>query len=262
MNKLQILIVIVFLLGLVGCEQSPSNSDATSTESKTIESARSNPTPTDEKSQTSQPQNDSQTKPSPAANNGETKPPESNSPATAPTSQPESMDETTDEATPNPTPTASDDRAKPTQTKYDFKPDEEPIVPIGNFEFQLKQASLKPEIVDPSTQKRFSAKTADRPSSYLFVELNLTNKSDRTAFDLFRYQLDCGEGKLLPNAADAAVAYRNTRNLNVFAEIQPGATGTISDGFLVPDSCLASDAITLKISSAGEGEGEIPLRLK
>lgn len=258
MAKLQQIVIIFCILGLVGCAQSPSSSDATSTESKTIESARAKPTPTDGKPQNSQPQNDSQTKPSPAANTGETKPPESNSPSPTPTSQTESKDE----ATPTPTPTASDDRAKPTKTEYDFQPDEEPIVPIGNFEFQLKQASLKPEIVDPSTQKRFSAKTADRPSSYLFVELDLTNKGDRAAFDLFRYQLDCGEGKPLPNAADAAVAYRNKRNLNVFAEIQPGATGTIADGFLVPESCLASDGMTLKISSVGEGEGEIPIRLK
>lgn len=260
MRKRKQIVIIVCLLGLVGCGQSPSNSDAASTESKTIESDRSNSTPTDGKPQTSPPPNDTPTKPSPAANNGETKPPESNSPSADSTSQPES----TDPKIPTPTPTESDDsdRGKLTKTEYDFKPDEEPIVPIGNFEFQLKQASLKPEIVDPSTQKRFSAKTADRPSSYLFVELDLTNKGDRAAFDLFRYQLDCGEDKPLPNAADAAVAYRKNRNLNVFAEIQPGATGTIADGFLVPESCLASDAITLKISSAGEGEGEIPLRLK
>jgi hypothetical protein len=223
---------------------------STSTQPEAVTSERSKPTENAPKSPTSPSQ------PTPQATTPKAE--VSNSPNPSPTSQPESEDSM------NSSPAAATNQPDRPAIKpeYDFKPEEEPIMPVGNFEFQLKQASLKKELVNPSTQKRYSADTSEKPSYYLFVELDLTNRSDRPAVDLFQYQLDCGDGKPIANAADAAVAYRSHQNLNLFAEIQPGETGTVSDGFLVPESCLNSDRITLNISSTSEGEGKIPVRLK
>lgn len=253
MTKFKTIILFALISGLMSCGRSPSNSDekATSTQPETVTSDRSRPT---ENSQTSPESTGKQTPPS-TPKNAET--PVSNSPNPSPTSPPKSADSTNT----SPADTSKPDRPA-IKPEYNFKPEEEPIVPVGNFEFQLKQASLKKELVDRSTQKSYSTKSAEKPSYYLFVELDLTNRSDRTAFDLFRYQLDCGDGKPIENAADAAVAYRTNQNLNLFAEIQPGETGTVADGFLVPESCLNSDQMTLNISSVGEGEGKIPVRLK
>jgi hypothetical protein len=261
MTKFKTIILWVLMAGLIGCGRSESSVDETSTETqpKIVTSERSKPTENSKSSpespdkQTPQATVKSPDQLTPQSSDQKAETPESNSPTPSPTSPPKSED--------SPTEIRKTDRPL-TQTDYDFKPDEEPIVPVGNFEFQLKQASLKKELIDPSTQKSYSAKSAEKPSYYLFVELDLTNRSDRTAFDLFRYQLDCGDGKPIENAADAAVAYRSNQNLNVFAEIKPGETGTVADGFLVPESCLNSDQMTLNISSAGEGKGDIPLRLK
>jgi hypothetical protein len=260
MTQFKTIILLVLLSGLIGCGRSSSNSDekSTSPQPETVTSDRSKPTKNSPKSP------ESTGKQTPQSTDRKAETPKSNSPNPSPKSQPKSEDSQKINPSPTPTPTTetkSSDRPA-IQPEYNFKPEEEPIVPVGNFEFQLKQASLKKELVDPSNQKSYSTKSAEKPSYYLFVELALTNRSDRTAFDLFRYQLDCGDGKPLENAADAAVAYRTNQNLNLFAEIQPGETGTVADGFLVPESCLNSDRMTLNISSAGEGKGEIPIRLK
>lgn len=236
----------------MGCGRSPSSADekSTSTQSEVVTSEKSKPTENSQKQPESKDNRVSQSTIQPSQT------PESNS---SPTSPPQSENSQNTKTSPADATTKPD--RPPLQTEYAFK-DEEPIVPVGNFEFKLKQASLKKELVDPSTQKSYSTKSSEKPSYYLFVELALTNRSDRTAFDLFRYQLDCGDGKPIENAADAAIAYRTNQNLNLFAEIQPGETGTVADGFLVPESCLNSDQMTLNISSAGEGKGEIPIRLK
>jgi hypothetical protein len=253
MTKFKTILLFILISGLMSCGRSPSNSEekATSTQPETVKSERSKPTENYQKQPEPKDDKVSQSTIQPSQT------PESNS---SPTSPPQSENSQNTKTSPADVTTKPDRPAiKP---EYNFKPDEEPIVPVGNFEFQLKQASLKKELVDPSTQKSYSAKSAEKPSYYLFVELDLTNRSDRTAFDLFRYQLDCGDEKPIENAADAAIAYRTNQNLNLFAEIQPGETGTVADGFLVPESCLNSDQITLNISSAGEGKGEIPIRLK
>lgn len=256
MKRSKTILLLILISGLMGCGRSPSSADekSTSTQSEVVTSEKSKPTENSQKQPESKDDKVSQSTIQPSQT------PESNSSPTSPTSPPQS------ENSQNTKTSTADATTKPDRPaikpEYNFKPDEEPIVPVGNFEFQLKQASLKKELVDPSTQKSYSAKSAEKPSYYLFVELDLTNRSDRTAFDLFRYQLDCGDGKPIENAADAAIAYRTNQNLNLFAEIQPGETGTVADGFLVPESCLNSDRMTLNISSAGEGKGEIPIRLK
>lgn len=264
MKKSKLPILLLILFGSIGCGQSESNLEekSTSIQPEVVTSAPSKPTENPRSNPTENPQ-------SPATDNAQT------SPESSGENPPQSTSETTETSESNlpkseesqetnaaPTETPQKPDGDPIPTEYNFKADEEPIVPVGNFEFQLKQASLKKELVDSSTQKNYSTQSAAKPSYYLFVELDLTNRSDRPAFDLFRYQLDCGDGKPLENAADAAVAYRSNQNLNLFAEIQPGETETVADGFLVPESCLNSDDMTLNISSAGEGKGEIPVRLK
>lgn len=262
MTKIKVFIFIMLLFGLIGCGKSESNSEEKSTtiQPEIVTSAPSKPTPKNsstpaEKTPSTSTENDRESPESPGENTAQSTPETAETPDPNP---PKSEDSTNSPPVETP---SQPDRA-PIPTEYNFKTEEEPIVPVGNFEFQLKKASLKKELVDSSTQKNYSTKNAEKPSYYLFVELDLTNRSDRTAFDLFRYQLDCGDGKPLENAADAAIAYRTNQDLNLFAEIQPGETGTVADGFLVPESCLNSDDMTLNISSAGEGEGKIPVRLK
>lgn len=262
------IILLSLCFGLVSCDRAPSSSppESTAIQPQKEESDRAN---SPENAQPSQPSK-TEKLPSSASQGDRTQtsatqtPQTSNSPSPTQNSQPKSDPSPTPNATPTSTPKTETERVdRPAiQPEYDFKPEEEPSVPVGNFEFQLKQASLKKELVDRSNQKSYSTESAEKPSYYLFVELTLTNGSDRPAVDLFRYQLDCGDGKPIDNAADAAVAYRSNQNLNLFAEIPPGETGTVADGFLVPESCLNSDRMTLKVSSIGEGEGTIPIRLK
>lgn len=250
----------LLVLGLIGCDRAPSNppEKVTSNQPETVESAPSNYPIKEPVSQPSQPQET----PESNSQTPETQP--SNSPSPAAPSPPETDNSPKAEPTPTASPTPepqSSDRPE-IEPEYKFDPEEEEIVPIGNFEFQLKQASLKKELVDRANQKSYSTESAEKPSYYLFVELDLTNRSDRPTVDLFRYQLDCGDGQPIDNAPDAAIAYRNNQNLNLFSQIQPGETGTVADGFLVPESCLNSDKMSLKISSIGEGEGTVPVRLK
>jgi hypothetical protein len=242
--KLSIQFPLFFMLaiGSIGCSQkdaklAPSDPASKSRSADTQSAEKS----TDSRSETSPQKSDRSTASSPETKTENS----SNSPAS------EASKQSQNAQTLPPT-------VKP---EYQFEPTIDRTATVGNFEFVLRKVSVKKAIVDTAAQKNYDTTKAETPSSYIFVELDLNNKSDKPAFDLFQYRLDCGEETPIESAAAEAVAYRNNSKLDIFAEIKPGTKGTVADGFIVPDACLKEKVPELVIFSQAEGTGNIPLDL-
>jgi hypothetical protein len=230
------------VIGSVGCSQK----DAKLAPSDSASKPRSAETQSAEKSTGSPSKTPPQTTAPLTASTPETK---TENPQNSPTSEAPKQSQTAQTLPPT---------VKP---EYQFEPTVDRTMTVGKFEFVLRKVSVKKAIADTAAQKSYDTTKAETPSSYVFVELDLNNKSDKPAFDLFQYRLDCGGDTPIESAAAEAVAYRNNSQIDIFAEIKPGTKGTVADGFIVPDACLKEKVPELVIFSQAEGTGNIPLDL-
>ena len=242
--SIQIPLLILLAIGSSGCSQKKAElAKSASTSDPDSKSAATQATPKS---------TDSSPKPAPQIADSATK--------SAPDKKTETPENSpASEAQKNP----SNPQTLPANVKpeYQFKPTADRTLSVGKFDFVLRKVSVKKAIADTAAQKNYDTTKAETPSSYVFVELDLNNKSEKPAFDLFQYRLDCGGETPIESAAAEAVAYRNNSKIDIFAEIKPGTKGTVADGFLVPDDCLKEKVPELVIFSQAEGTGNIPIDL-